>query len=399
MKLFRYELRKLLLNKRSIIFIALLTLFYLGIGIGNSIFTFQEDSSFSEYSMLADKVTGPLDETVASSCSTNIDQLMKIFGSEHSVKRRSAKDSNTKLDFEYTQFANRVNAYYNGTSNDDKEDPTGIEPLKAKLKELEDAGKTDTYQYKKLDKRLNKMLALGAPEFENVVLWNTLYEGWNGLLILFLLFIPLAFLISSVFTKEVSTGMDNLILSSVKGRTAMVFAKLGAASICCVVVTFLYFIATFVGNFLPYMSLKGATASVRSLNFMSGATFDMSILSFALLTVLWVLLAALVFTAIITLISSLLKNHATVFGLSILVLLLGIVFEALGSSIVEKVQLIVDFCFTNTISVSTMFGGIASYNILGFSVPYWLLCIVVFLVLAIVSAIALIRQQHHRTIA
>lgn len=399
MKLFRFELKKLLLNKRSLIFIAFLSLFYFGVGIGNSIFTFQGENTFTKYSNLAKDVTGPLKQEFAQTSANEMNELLSILKSEHSVKRRASKESISKLNYEYNQYASRVATYHNGSPNDDPDDPNGIEPLQQRISELKAAGKTDTYLYKKLTQKLTKLLDLGEPEFENVILWETLYEGWNGIIILILLFFPLAFLISSVFTKEVTTGMDNLILSSVKGRSSIVFAKIAAASVCSVLVTLVYFITTFIGNFIPYMSFEGASAPVRCLSIMANTQLDMSIFSFALLTVLWVTIAALIFGAIMVLFSSFLKNHATVFGLGILVLLLGIIIEALGSNIVEKLQLLIDFCFINTISVSTIFGNSSTYNIFGFVVPYWLLGIVVFAILAIVVLFSLIKQQKHRTIA
>lgn len=399
MKLFRFELKKLIFNKCSLLFIAVLALFYLGIGIGNSLFSFTGDSSLKEYSKLTEDVSGPLNEEFAAISSGKITELSKLLGNAHQVQRSCSKDNTSKLYFDYYNFATRVNAYYNGSANDDPDAPSGINPLQEKVAQLEANHETDTYLYDKLKTQLDTMTNLGAPEFENVVLWESLFEGWNGIILLILLFFPITFLISSVYTREVSTGMDNLILSSANGRIAIVLAKLGAGAVCSVIITLIYFVATFIGNFLPYMSFEGALASVRSLSFMSGAQFDMSILSFAFLTVLWTLLAALVFGAIVTLISSLLKNHATVFGCGIIVLLLGLILESLGSGIVEKIQLLVDFSFLNTLSISTIFGSASTYNLFGNAVPYWLCAAGIFVILGILTVVALIRQQRHRTIA
>lgn len=132
---------------------------------------------------------------------------------------------------------------------------------------------------------------------------------------------------------------------------------------------------------------------------MAGSSLDMSIISFVLLTVLWVTLAALVFGIIITLISSLFKNQASVFGVGIIVLLLGIILEALGTEIVQKIQVLIDYCFTNTISMSTIFGSYTYNNIFGIAIPYWACTIFVFVALSIAASVALWYQQKRRTIA
>ena len=386
-----------MLNKRSICFILVLTVFYVGIGLGNSLFTFRGDNSFSKYSEVAKDVTGPRNDEFAKTAKEAIDKISSVIGDSRQVMRTCSKNNVEKLYYEYNKFSSRVDAYYNGVVDNE---PTGIIPLQNKLTELESQNKTDTYQFKKLKKQLNTLTKLGAPEFENVILWESLYEGLNGILLIILLFFPLVFLISSVYTKEVSTGMDNILLSSVKGRTSMVFAKLGAVSVTCIIFCFIYFTASFLGNFLPYgMNFTGATASVRCLSFMSNSPLNMSIQSFVLLTFTWVTLTSLVVGIITSLISSLLKNHATVFGCSIIVLLLSILFEALGSEIVTRVQLILDFCFTNTISVSTIFGSFACYPILRAVCPYWLCVLIVFLLICSLVFVALLYQQKHRTIA
>lgn len=397
MNLLQYEIKKLLFNKRSMIFIAILALLYISVGVGNSLFTFQENSSFSEYSEIASDVEGSINQEFAATSTEKIQDLLSIYGSTHSVKRVCSRDSELKLFFDYAQYADRVNSYTNGNSESDE--PTGIVELEQELEQLKDNGKTDTYQYKKLNKQLTTMKKLGAPEFHNVVLWQSLFEGWNGLILLILLFFPMAFLISSVYTKESTTGMDNLILSSEKGRTSIALAKLGAVAISTVFVTLIYFIATFIGNFLPFMSLKGGTVSVRSLGIMSNAQFDMSIFSFALITVLWVTFISIVFGAIIAYISSKFKNQASVFGVGIIILLLGIILEALGSNIVSKLQIIVDFCFDKVLNVSTILGSATTYNLFGFVVPYYILATIIFVLLGVFAILLVIRQQKHRTIA
>lgn len=98
-------------------------------------------------------------------------------------------------------------------------------------------------------------------------------------------------------------------------------------------------------------------------------------------------------------ISSALKNQATVFGAGILVLLLGIILNSFGSAFVEKVQLIIDFCFTNTLSAATIFGEDKTYSLFNTTISYGTASLLVFAVMMIGGITLLFAQQKKRTIA
>lgn len=358
MKLYRYELKKILLNKRTLIMLIILAVAYLGLGIGNCFFTFRGDSSYSEYKELADEVVGPYNAEFAAEAAARINEIKKYNNGGHSLESYCSKTSQDKLYLSYFNYAANVAKYME-----------------------ENPGATD------------------LPEYENVVLWESAFEGWGGTMVLILMMFPLAFIVAPVFTKEVSTGMDNLILSSANGRKKIVLAKLLATATTAVTLSAIYFVSIFVGSFLPYLTLDGASARVTSLNVMKDSGLSMSVGTFAFITFLWISLAAIAFSIIATLISSVLKNQASVFGSGILVLLLGIILNAFGSAFVEKVQIIIDFCFSNTLSTSTIFAGSKTFNLFGATLSYSTATLLVFAVMIIGGIILLFTQQKRRSIA
>jgi hypothetical protein len=103
-----------------------------------------------------------------------------------------------------------VDEYYNGSPDDPKEEPYDIYPLQTKLDTLEES----SFEYKAVKAQLDKEPELGAPVFVNTVLWQGLCSQWGGAMIIFLLFFLLAYIVSSVFSREASSGVDNIILSS-----------------------------------------------------------------------------------------------------------------------------------------------------------------------------------------
>lgn len=193
--------------------------------------------------------------------------------------------------------------------------------------------------------------------------------------------------------------MDNVILSSQNGRGKLVVAKLGAVAVTCTVVTLIFFLGTALGNFIPFLSLYGGGNSIRCISSLLTAQLDVSIFSFSMITVFWVLFVAIVFGFIVSLISSKMKNHAAVFGFGIIVLMVNMVIEALGTEIVEFLDVVVKLGFTNTVSSISIFGGTTTFNIFGLVVPYYAVALFGLTCFAVLSVIGVYHSQKKRTIA
>jgi len=398
MKLFRFELRKLLLNKKTLITSAVLLALYCVVGVGLSIASFGGLENYSVYSELANAVTGPYNAEQAELSNIAYEAAKERWGTDEGVTKLSSQDPQLKFDKAYYDYTVTVDEYWNGPIlGQDVDNITGIYPLQQQLAELTAAGATDSYDYQRYSAQLETELAAGEPEFQNAALWESLFGVWGGVMAVILLFFPISFIIAPVFTNENTTGMDNIILSSKKGQGQIVAAKVGAVSVTCVIIALIYFAGTFIGTFLPFGTLAGAGLPIRSV--LTASQISMSIGSFAALTVVWTIFVAIVYGAVLTLISSKLKSQAATFGIGIVILLGNVMISALGTTVEDTLSMLIDFGFMNTANASAIFGGLTSFHVFGSVVPYYIMALVILLVIGIIALFGVRISQKYRTVA
>ena len=398
MKLFRFELKKLLLNKKTLIITAVLFVVYCVVGVGMSIASFGGLPNYSIYNELANAVAGPYNPEQAELSNIAYETAKERWGTDEGVEKMSSNDPQLKFDKAYRDYANTVEEYWNGPLlGQDVDNITGIYPLQQRLAELEAAGATDTYDYQRYSAQLETELAAGEPEFQNVALWESLFGVWGGIMAVILLFFPLSFIIAPVFTSESTTGMDNIILSSQKGQGQIVAAKIGAVSVTCAIIALLYFVGTFIGTFLPFGTLAGISLPIRTA--LTASQISMSIGSFAALTVVWTIFVAVIYGAVLTLISSKLKSQTAAFGIGIFILLGNVIISMLGTTIEEALSFVIDFGFMNTANASAIFGGLTTFNVFGYVVPYYLMALIVLLVVGVIALLGVRISQKYRTVA
>jgi hypothetical protein len=400
MSLFRFELRKLLLNKRTLLVVAAMAILYAAIGFGTSYFLVGSGESYKTYSALAKPVTGPLNEQNADEALKSYDALKERFGDNpEMIYYGTSSDPVLKFDVDYANFVGYVDEYHNGAASDSLSQPYGVNVLQAKLDELASGGKTNTFEYKSVKSQLDKETALGEPQFANTVEWGNLFTNWGDTLMLFVLFVPLSFIISSVFSREAATGMDNLILSSRNGRRKIVTAKLGAVAVTTAVILGIYLLATFVFGFLSVGSLEGWDAAMRSVPNYIRAPFGFTNLQFTLVSALWVLLSGTVYALIVAFISSRLKSQMAVLGVSLIVLFLNIGIAALGTGISSALQWLSDIGVASFALVGEVFSGYKVYNIFGFPIPYYAVLLVFMGTVIVLASLGMYIGQKRRTVA
>ena len=398
MKLFRFELRKLLLNKRTLIISAVLLALYCVVGVGSSIASFGGLDNYSTYNELANAAAGPYSAEQAGLSNTAYDAAKERWGTDEGVSKLSSQDPQLKFDKAYHDYTDTVFEYWNGPIlGQDVDNITGIYPLQQQLAGMEAAGTTGTYDYQRYSAQLETELAAGEPEFQNVALWESLFGVWGGVMAVILLFFPLSFIIAPVFTSENTTGMDNIILSSKKGQGQIVAAKVGAVSVTCAITALLYFAGTFIGTFLPFGTLAGAGTAIRSV--LTASQISMNIGSFAALTVVWTIFVAIMYGAVLTLISSKLKSQTATFGIGIVILLGNVMISALGTTVNDALSIFTDFGFINTANASAIFGGLTTFNVFGSVVPYYIMALIVLLAAGTIALLGVRINQKHRTVA
>jgi ABC-type transport system involved in multi-copper enzyme maturation permease subunit len=398
MSLFQFELRKLFLNRKNIVIFLALFVIYGAIGFGTTYFLVGDGKNYQTYAELAEPLTGPLNPQKATEARAAYEELKARYGNnEEAIYYGTSSDPAAKFDVDYAHFVEHTGEYYNGSPMDNLGEPYGINILQKKLADLEQAGETNSFEYRKTQNQLRIEQNLGEPQFANTVLWDNLFKNWGDFIMLFLLFVPLAFIIAPVFSVEASTGMDNLILSSRHGRQKIVTAKISAVVVTAACIIIAYLAATFIFGFLSVGTFEGGEAALRSIPGYVRAPFGFTNRQFALVSALWLIVSGIVYALIVAFISSRTGNLLVAFGISLIVLFLNVGLSALGTTISRMIQPVVDFGMANITLVGEVFSGYKVYNLFGTVVPYWFMIIMFMTLITVLAGFGMYRGQKRRT--
>lgn len=399
MSLYRFELRKLLLNKKTISLLVCLSVFYSLIGLATSLFLIGSGDSYRVYGELAADYEGAFDAEKADWAKKVYEEISARYGKDSRMIARSIKDQpETMLALKYNEFAGRVDEYWNGTPPESAEEPYGIALLKSKLAELESQGKQNTFAYKKLSGSLNVLSALGEPKFANILLWENLFVNWGEHMMQFLLFIPLTFIIAPAFAVEKETGMDHLILSSRSGRRKIVTAKLLSILTASAVVVVLYVTATFIFSLLPHASLHGWDAAIQSIPTYARSMFGFKVWQFAAIGAAWLIFTGTVYSLIVGFVSSRVKNQRSAVGVSLAILFINVGLAAMGDAVTQRIQPLIDFGLANVTLIKEVFGEFKVFDVFGMSVSYPVMAVFVLGLFAALAGFGIYRGQKSRAV-
>lgn len=400
MSLFRFELRKLLLNKKTLLLLACLFVLYSVVGLTSTMFLIGGSDSYRAYEESAAGWEGPIDSEKAAEAEKIYQEVSARYGTDERMISRSVKDQpETILAVNYHAYAQRVEEYWDGTPPESAEEPYGIALLQGKLAELESQGKQDTYDYRELSAALERLEELGEPEFANALLWENLFNNWGEHMMQFLLFVPLTFVIAPVFAVERSSGMDNLILSSRNGRRKIVTAKLLSVLAASTVVAALYLAATFLFGFLPHGSFHGWDAAIQSIPTYARSMFPWKVWQLAAVGAVWLIFTGAVYSLIVCFISSRLKSQIGTAGVSLAILFVNVGLAAMGDTVTQRLGALVDFGLANVTLMKEVFGGYKGFNVFGMCVSYPVMAVFVLGILAAIVVLGIYQGQKSRTYA
>lgn len=386
-------------QKRLILLVCLFA-FYILMGLSNTGANYGGQRNLRIYMQLVEENEGSVDPEQAEISDRLYTEAQNTYGAGEAIEHVKMMDPIIKFHGDYSDFADDVLEYTNGPKpgEQDIDNVTGILPLQEKLEELRADGRENSFEYRRYQKQLETELRLGEPQFKNVVFWNNLLSNWNGMDITLLLLFPLAFFIASVYTQEVKTGMDHIILCSVKGRKEIVTSKIAAVVITSFSVCLVYLTGTFIGNLISTGEMAGAGESVRCLSKFRNAQFEMPIGSFVLLVCLWLLLVAIVYGLLVAVISALVKSQSAAFGISFIFLLIGMATKILGTTTQALLWPVVDFSFYGLGNCSDLFGKTKVYNVFGRPVSYAVMALIVAAVFGILMVMLHYIRQKKRMI-
>jgi len=400
MSLFRFELRKLLLNKKTLILLICLFALYSVVGLTSTMFLIGGNDSYRAYEELAAAWEGSFDSEKAAEADKIYQEISSRYGTDARMIARSVKDQpKIILAVNYHAYAEQVKEYWNGTPPESAEEPYGIALLRSKIVELKRQGKEDAVVCRDLSAALQRLEELGEPEFANTLLWENLFNNWGEHMMQFLLFIPLTFVIAPVFAMEQSSGMDNLILSSRNGRRKVVTAKLLSVLIASTVVVMLYLVATFLFGFLPHGSFRGWDAAIQSIPTYAQSMFRLKAWQFAAVGAAWLMFTGGIYNLLICFISSRMKSQMSTVGVSLLILFVNVGLAAMGDTVTQRLGTLVDFGLANVTLIKEVFGGYKVFYVFGISVTYPVMAVFVLVIFAILAVFGVYQGQKRRTVA
>lgn len=400
MSLFRFELRKLLLGKKTLILLLCLSAFYSVVGLTSTMFLIGGNDSYRAYEEAAAAWEGPFDSEKAAEAEKLYQEVCARYGTDTRMIARSVKDQpEVILAVNYHAYTERVEEYWNGTPPESAGEPYGIALLQAEITELESQGKQDSAACQKLSASLQRLEELGEPVFANTLLWENLFNNWGEHMMQFLLFLPLAFVIAPVFAVERSSGMDSLILSSRNGRRKIVTAKLLSVLVASIAVVTLYLTATFIFGFLPHGSFQGWDAAIQSVPTYARSMFRWKVWQLAAVGAAWLIFTGAVYSLVICFISSRMKSQMGTVGVSLAVLFVNVGLAAMGDTVTQRLGVLVDFGLANVTLIKEVFGGYKVFHVFGMYVSYPVMSVLVLAVIAAAAAFGVYRGQKSRTIA
>ena len=400
MPLLRFELRKLLLNKKTLILLLCLFVLYSVVGLTSTMFLIGGNDSYRAYEELAADWEGTFDSEKAAQAEKIYQEVSARYGTDARMIARSVKDQpEIILAVNYHAYAERVKEYWNGTPPESAEGPYGIALLQKKISELERQGKQDTSDYRELFDSQQRLKELGEPKFANTLLWENLFNNWGEHMMQFLLFVPLTFVIAPVFAVERSSGMDNLILSSRNGRRKIVTAKLLSVITASTIVVLLYLIATFLFGFLPHGSFHGWDAAIQSIPTYAQSMFQFKVWQLAAVGAAWLIFTGAVYSLIICFISSRMKSQIGTAGISLAILFVNVGLAAMGDTVTQGLGALVDLGLANVTMMKEVFGGYKVFSMFGMNVSYPVMAIFVLTAIAAVVAFGTYLGQKSRAVA
>ena len=399
MSLFRAELRKLLLNKKTLLLLSCLLILYSVVGLTSTMFLIGGNDSYRAYEELAAAWEGPFDREKAAGAEKIYQEVSARYGTDARMIARSVKDQpEIILAVDYHAYTGQVEEYWNGTPPESVEAPYGIALLQGKIRALKSQGQQDTFACRELSAALQRLEELGEPEFVCALLWENLFNNWGEHMMQFLLFVPLTFVIAPVFAVERSSGMDNLILSSRNGRQKIVTAKLLSVLATSTVVVALYLAATFLFGFLPHRSFHGWDAAIQSVPTYARSMFPWRAWQLAIAGAAWLIFTGAFYSLIICLISSRMKSQMGTVGVSLAILFVNVGLAAMGDTVTQRLGALVDFGLANVTLIKEVFGSYKVFNVFGMRVTYPVMAVFVLGILSALAVLGIYQGQRSRTI-
>ncbi|MCW6086224.1 ABC transporter permease [Clostridium sporogenes] len=246
--------------------------------------------------------------------------------------------------------------------------------LNKNLKELKKAGKENTYEYKNKSAANNMYKKLSEPKFFYVESWQYISSFVNDTN-LTIIFIMLLLGISPIFSEEYKTKVSTIILSSKRGRSGCVKAKILAAIIYAILIAF---ICNLIGTIVvtKMYGIEGLNAPMQSLFEFSCSPYNFTIVQFYLTLFFTSIIGAILFVLLILLISNITKSSMMTFFISGFIFVFPMLVEKfIGMANVWWKKPLISLSITQIFNATKIYDVFSTINIFGQPLiyPYFIL--------------------------
>ncbi|WMJ81682.1 ABC transporter permease subunit [Clostridium sp. MB40-C1] len=272
-----------------------------------------------------------------------------------------------------------------------------LDELDSNLKELKKAGKENTYEYRNKNAANNMYKKLSEAKFFYVDSWEYIVTFTNNSN-LKMIVIMLLLGVSPIFSEEYKTGVSTIILSSKKGRSKCITAKILAAIIYAI---FVVFICNFISTMLitKLYGIEGLNAPMQCLFNFSCSPYNFTIAQFNLALFFTTILGAILFVILILLISNITKSSMMTFFISGFIFVFPMLLEKLvGMANVWWEKPLISLSITQILSATKIYEVFSTIKVFGHPLIYPYFILIYSVVLGMLLTYVLHKKLKHEEV-
>lgn len=92
------------------------------------------------------------------------------------------------------------------------------------------------------------------------------------------------------------------------------------------------------------------------------------------------------------------KSQISAVGISLAILFINVGLAAMGDSVIQRIQPIIDFGLANVTLIKEVFGGYKVFNVFGIIVSYPIMAVFVLGIFPVLAVFGIYLGQKHRTV-
>lgn len=201
--------------------------------------------------------------------------------------------------------------------------------------------------------------------------------------------------LSSIYSREYSSGVDHYILSSKKGRKSLVWSKISAALIYTFAVVIAWELCSLVINYIQY-GKEGWGTAIQYIFEYFFSPYPLNMFDYHLIQLGIHIIGAFGFTLIILLISSISRNSLITFFISGFILIVPLIMYEMIH--VEWLRDLLSFSFIYIMKVQVLFENFKTVNLFGLPVLYPIFAVILMTLLSFIFIVINLRVMKNKEV-